>query len=112
MSSDRLYLAHIRDALTRIADYTVAGKDAFLSDSRTQDAVIRNLEVIGEAAKRISEQTRGGAPAIPWRVVSGMRDKLIHHYFGVDLGIVWAVVVRDLPAMRREVDRLLDDAAG
>lgn len=54
MSSDRLYLAHIRDALTRIADYTVAGEDAFRSDTRTQDAVIRNLEVIGEAAKRIS----------------------------------------------------------
>ncbi len=112
MNADRLYLAHIRDALMRIADYTLAGEDAFLADSRTQDAVIRNLEVIGEAAKRISEQTKGDAPAIPWRVVAGMRDKLIHHYFGVDVGIVWAVVVHDLPAMRREIDRLLDDAAG
>lgn len=112
MNADRLYLAHIRDALKRIADYTSAGEDAFLTDSRTQDAVIRNLEVIGEAAKRISEQTKGVAPAIPWRVVAGLRDKLIHHYFGVDLGIVWAVVVHDLPAMHREIDRLLDDAGG
>jgi len=107
-----MYLAHIRDALTRIADYTTAGEDAFLTDSRTQDAVIRNLEVIGEAAKRISEQMKGDAPAIPWRVVAGMRDKLIHHYFGVDLKIVWAVVVHELPAMRREIDRLFDAAAG
>lgn len=112
MTADRLYLAHIRDALARIADYTASGKHAFLTDSRTQDAVIRNLEVVGEAAKHVSESTRVNAPTIPWRVVAGMRDKLIHHYFGVDLEIVWAVVVNDLPPMRREIQRLLDDAGG
>jgi uncharacterized protein with HEPN domain len=88
MKDDRVYLLHIRDALQRVTEYTIGGREAFMEDHRTQDAVIRNLEVVGEAAKKVSASTRGRAPEIRWRDVAGMRDKLIHEYFGVNLEIV------------------------
>lgn len=107
MKGDQAYLSHIRDALQRIAEYTRAGRDAFMADSRTQDAVVRNLEVIGEATKRISGETRALAPDVPWKAISGMRDKLIHEYFGVNLEVVWRVVELELPAFGSRVDGLL-----
>ena len=87
MADERLYLLHVRDAIDRIRSYTHQGKDAFLTSSLLQDAVIRNLEIIGEAAKRISPSTKTQAAEIPWQLVVGMRDVLIHGYFGVDLEI-------------------------
>lgn len=107
MKNDRVYLAHIRDALARIAEYTAAGREAFMADPRTQDAVVRNLEVIGEATKRVSVDIRSLAPDVAWRAISGMRDKLIHEYFGVNLEIVWRVVELELPAFGSRVDALL-----
>ncbi len=107
MKDDRVYLAHIRDALDRVAAYTTGGRDAFFSDPRTQDAVVRNLEIVGEAAKRLSEASRARAPDIPWKVVAGMRDKLIHEYFGVNLEIVWQVVESQAPGLRHRVEELL-----
>lgn len=112
MRDDRVYLAHIRDALTRIAEYTVDGREQFIADSRTQDAVVRNLEIIGEAAKRLSESAKERAVDVPWKAIGAMRDKLIHEYFGTDLEIVWRVVERDVPALRRAVDRLLGESVG
>ena len=72
-----------------------------------QDAVVRNLEIIGEAVKGLASETRGGAPAIPWRRISGMRDQLIHHYFGVDLEVVWRVVEIELEPLLDAVERLI-----
>ena len=85
MKSDRVYPFHIRDCLERIGEYTAEGREGFDHDRRTQDAVIRNLEVIGEAAKQLSEDVRQQYPPIPWRQIAGLRDILIHHYFGVNL---------------------------
>ena len=99
MADDRPYLLHIRDAIDRIRSYTHQGKEAFFTSSLLQDAVIRNLEVIGEAAKRISPSTKAQAAEIPWPLVAGMRDVLIHGYFGVDLEIVWSVVDQRLPEL-------------
>lgn len=112
MKDDRVYLAHIRDALTRIAEYTVDGREQFFADSRTQDAVIRNLEIVGEAAKRLSERAKSSAGDVPWKAIAAMRDKLIHEYFGTDLAIVWRVVERDVPALRKAVSTLLGESAG
>jgi uncharacterized protein with HEPN domain len=98
---------HIRDALTRVFDYTRDGHGDFLTDPRTQDAVLRKLEIIGEAVKHLSAELRAENNDIPWRQIAGMRDMLIHDYFGVDLELVWNVVERDLPALKLRVDELL-----
>lgn len=85
----------------------MVGKEAFLSDRMRQDAIIRKLEIIGEAAKRLSEATRAQRPEIPWKQIAGMRDPLTHAYFGVALSLVWRVVERDLRALETAVAVLL-----
>lgn len=85
----------------RLAQMFVAAmdRDAFLADEKTQSAVVHQLLVIGEAAKRVSEATRTARSAVPWGAMAGMRDKLIHEYDEVDLEEVWQTVVRDLPPL-------------
>lgn len=107
MKDDKVYLLHMRDALQRVRDYTSAGKDTFFTDLKTQDAVIRNFEIIGEAAKRVSEATRDRAPRIPWRLIPGFRDILIHQYEGVDLQEVWKRVEQDVPQLLNALQTLL-----
>jgi uncharacterized protein with HEPN domain len=77
-----------------------------------QDAVVRNLEIVGEAAKRVSPDLRKRAPGVPWREMAGMRDKLVHDYFGVDLDLVWDVVATELPAARARILLLLEELEG
>lgn len=108
MKEDRVYLLHIRDAIRRILEYTTDGREAFLGDPKTQDAVIRNLEIIGEAVKQLSAGLTGAHPAISWRPIAGMRDKLIHEYFGVNLRLVWDVVERDLPGLLESTAAILE----
>lgn len=74
--------------------------------------MIRNIEIIGQAVKGLSEHTRALEPDVPWRQIAGMRDKLIHEYFGVDLALVWDVVERELPTLRPQLDRLAESLAG
>jgi uncharacterized protein with HEPN domain len=107
VNDDRAYLAHIRDAIQRIETYTSGGREQFLADPMMQDAVIRNLEVIGEAVKGLSEALRLANPDTPWKQIAGMRDVLIHHYFGVKMKAVWQVVIGDLPLLRARVETLL-----
>ncbi len=76
----RVYLMHILECVIKIERYTVEGRDVFFQSELIQDAVLRNLEVIGEAAKRINQEFRQAHPAIPWRGMATMRDILIHHY--------------------------------
>ena len=100
MSRDRECLLDILQA-ARLALTYVSGKTeaAFVGDTQCQDAVIRRLEIIGEAARRLSEQTRGSLPTLPWNLMVGMRNLMIHEYDDVDLGVVWHTVQDDLPGL-------------
>ncbi len=104
-----VYLRHIRDAIARIEKYTAKGREVFFEDTMVQDAVIRNLEVIGEAVRSLPLELKRRYPEIPWRSITALRNVLIHEYFGVDLDIVWRVVQRRLPALMRHVETMLAD---
>jgi len=84
VKDDRVYLEHIRDALRDITTYTNTGRDAFFAERMRQDATLRTLEVIGQAVKNLSEETKAHQPKVPWKQIAGMRDKVIHDYFGVN----------------------------
>jgi len=83
--------------------------EEFIRDDKTVFAVIRAIEVIGEAAKKIPEDVRARYPDIPWRGIAGMRDKVIHEYFGVDLKIVWQTVSRAIPEVKPSFEKMLRD---
>jgi len=105
---DAVYLESMREAMARIRRYVGRKRRAaFLADLQLQDALIRNLEVIGEAAARVSRDLASRHPAIPWRDIAGMRHRLIHGYLKVNLDTVWQAVERDLPRLARQLDRLL-----
>lgn len=78
-----------------------------MADRKTQSAVVRQLEIIGEAVKNLSTALTQSEPGIPWRQIAGTRDRLIHAYFSVDLDAVWSMVEQDLPALRLQVERIL-----
>lgn len=106
MKSDLPYLGHIADSIAAIETYVVGGRDIYLQDRLIQDAVIRNFEVIGEAASRLSATTRAGVGA-PWGKAIAFRNRLIHGYWSIDHLLVWDVIVNDLPLLKQEVARLL-----
>jgi uncharacterized protein with HEPN domain len=109
MNADRLYLMHILECIDWIESYTREGYVAFSQSHQTQDAVIRNFEVMGEATKRLSQTVRDAHPAVPWRQVAGFRDVLIHDYFGLDLDEVWGVVQTNLPELKRQITSILHE---
>lgn len=103
----RVYLAHILESIQKIERFTVEGEGRFFGDEMVHDAVIRNLEIIGEAAKQIDEVYCTAHPEIPWRALAGLRDVLIHQYEGIDLERVWAIVENDLPPLKQAIVELL-----
>jgi uncharacterized protein with HEPN domain len=106
--SVRVYLEDVLEASEQIRLY-VGGRplEAFSKDRMAVDAVVRNLEIIGEAAKQVPETMRREAPEIPWSKVAGLRDVLVHEYFNVDLEILWDVIQNKLPPLDAAVRRLL-----
>lgn len=104
--SDRVLLAHMRECLARIDEYAGAERARFEGSRLIQDAVIRNLQTLAESSQRLSADIKATEPQIPWRDLAGFRNVIVHGYLGVDLGAVWLVVEKDLPALADAVNRM------
>ncbi len=100
MNRDFAYLQHILDCIHKIESYAKVGKDVFMETDHWQDAIIRNFEIIGEAAKQLSDEFKEVNSEIPWRNITGFRDVLIHDYMGVDLNAVWQIIEKELPKLK------------
>lgn len=108
MRRDLAYLRDIQESARLAISYLEGvGLESFTADTRLQDAVIRRIEIIGEAARRVPEETRAAYPSIPWRLMIGMRNQVVHMYDGVDLHVVWATVREDLPALLDAIAAIL-----
>ena len=107
--SDNIFLIHILDSISKIEQYLDGiEKEEYDKNTLIQDGVIRQLEIIGEAAKNISSALRESNTQLPWQDMAGMRDKLIHHYFGIDTELVWETAKNDLPFLKPEIQNILD----
>jgi uncharacterized protein with HEPN domain len=109
MRSDRVYLHHMLDAVQRIESYVAVGYNGFMSATHWQDAVIRQLEILGEATKKLSDELRARHDEVEWRRIAGLRDVLIHDYMGVDLEAVWEVTQQHVPVLRDQLTLILDE---
>lgn len=110
MQRDNAYLRDIQESAQLALDY-LEGVDleTFTHNIQLQDAVIRRVEIIGEAARRVSETTRAANPTLPWRQMIGMRNQVIHMYDGVDVEVVWATVREDLPRLLEALAKIMDN---
>jgi uncharacterized protein with HEPN domain len=107
MKSVRDRLQDILDAVTQIEKYSVKGRAAFEEDELVQIWMVHHLQIIGEAVRGIDPAFRNGHPSVPWRLIAGMRNILVHDYGSINLNVVWSAVENDLPPLKIEILRLL-----
>ncbi|HJJ54999.1 MAG TPA: DUF86 domain-containing protein [Methanocorpusculum sp.] len=106
--TDRQFVLHIRDEINLLSELSqTLTYEKLLTDKFTQHCIQKSLEIIGEAAKNISEETKAQCPQIPWHELTGMRDKLTHDYFGINWEIVWGVLEHDIPQLTLCIEKLL-----
>jgi len=111
MKDYTLFLQHILDSISRIETFTrKATKDKFLKDEMMHSAVIRQIEIIGEAVKNLPIEFIQKYPSVPWSAIAGTRDKLIHHYFGVDFDLLWDVVIKkELSPLKLQIEKIMKE---
>lgn len=111
MKVPELFLKHILEAIAKIEEASSElSEQEFLSDENwiTREAVLRQLEIIGEAVKHLSEDFRTKYPSVPWQQIAGMRNYLIHEYFSVNFERVWETIVRDIPDLKKQIGEILE----
>jgi|SRR3989344_8021029 len=105
---NKIFLKYILDSIEKIEEFSEdIEKTQFMNSIKTQDAIIRRIEIIGEATKNLSEEFREKHNYIPWKEITKMRDKLIHNYFGIDLEITWNTIKEDIPNLKKEIKKFI-----
>lgn len=107
MRDDRLRFSDMAEAISHIEKYAEQGKHAFETSELIQVWIVHHLQILGEAARGISEESQKNNPQIPWSKIIGFRNILVHHYFAIDPSEIWQVVVVDIPPLKREIERIL-----
>ena len=111
MKNDRLYLLHICECIDKIERYTREGEVAFFKDDKTQDAVIRNLQVLAESSQRLSSALKEAHQEIEWRKIAGFRNILVHQYLGVNIALIWRIATDHLPDLKQKLTAVLEGMA-
>ena len=107
IKDDLAYIEHILDCIRKIYEFSTGlSLKEFKTNEMVQDAIIRNIEIIGEASKKISKDTKQTYYKIPWKEIAGMRDKLIHDYLGVDVTVVWKTIHQDIPSLENLISEI------
>ena len=110
MKNEKIYLQHILDTIGRIESVTGEGKVAFLVSEIHQDAVLRNLHTMTESNQRLSSYRKRANPEVEWRMLAAFRNVLVHDYLGIDLELVWTVITRDIPELKKKIAVILGKA--
>ena len=100
MKDDQLYLAHIKDAINCVEEFTKEGKDHFVEDRKTRDAVLRNLQTLSESLSKLSQPFKDQLPQVPWNDINGFRNVIVHDYLGLDVDETWEIIEQDLPRLK------------
>ncbi len=104
---NRIFIEHILESINLIEEYIKdKNKNDFLNSKQLQDSIIRRIEIIGEAVKNLNESIKKKNNNIPWKEIAGMRDILIHQYFGIDLDLTWETIIKDLPEFKDKINKL------
>ncbi len=107
---DVIFIKHILESINAIDEFSKnMDKEELISNRMKQSAIVREIEIIGEAIKNISDNLKEKYSSIPWKEIVGTRDKMIHHYFGVDLNIVWNIIKKDLPDLKEKIQKIKKD---
>jgi len=109
VKDDRIYLVHIQDCIIWIRRFTVEGRESFLGDRKTQDAVIRNLQILAESTQRLSAEVKASQPGVDWRLIARFRNFVVHNYLGVNVERIWAIVEQELGPLEQAVQDALDN---
>ncbi|MBT3583176.1 DUF86 domain-containing protein [Candidatus Woesearchaeota archaeon] len=108
---DRIFLEHILDSIRAISEFSINLTEEELNTNRMkQNAIVREIEIIGEAIKNISQTLKEKHPEIPWRKITGTRDKIVHHYFGMNLEIVWNIIINGIPLLEKQIESVIQNS--